>query len=159
MPNLTLQINSKQALERLIGGDSELEVTLRNNIVQEFAKTHLKKLVPALESSTAFTELKNGVRKEVTKAIQQQTISFKEYYAGGGLYDVKLRPEIQEVIDREVKKAISGVIRVACDEALAKYTEEFITKVVAAQIDHNLKVIIGDKVKERLKDVMSGLAG
>ena len=37
-----IQINSLEALERLIGGDTELEIEVRNSIVQEFAKKYLK---------------------------------------------------------------------------------------------------------------------
>ena len=37
---IVLQINSLKALERLIGGDSELEIGVRNSIVQEFSKKH-----------------------------------------------------------------------------------------------------------------------
>lgn len=37
-----IQINSLEALERLIGGDSELEFEIRNNVAQDFAKKHLK---------------------------------------------------------------------------------------------------------------------
>jgi hypothetical protein len=40
--SIKLQINSLDALERLIGGDNEVELELRNWVVQAFAKKHLK---------------------------------------------------------------------------------------------------------------------
>lgn len=40
-----IQINSLEALERLIGGDTELEIEVRNSIVQEFAKKYLKGII------------------------------------------------------------------------------------------------------------------
>ena len=41
---MKIQINSLKALERLIGGDNELEIEIRNSIVQEFTKKHLKSI-------------------------------------------------------------------------------------------------------------------
>jgi len=43
--SIKLQIGSLEALERLIGGDSEVEVELRTAIVQDFAKRHLKGII------------------------------------------------------------------------------------------------------------------
>jgi hypothetical protein len=42
-----------EALERLIGGDSEVEVESRNSVVQKFAETHLK----AIANSTNMARL------------------------------------------------------------------------------------------------------
>ena len=42
MSKVVLQINSIDVIERLIGGDSEVEVDIRNNVVQRFAEKHLK---------------------------------------------------------------------------------------------------------------------
>ena len=42
MNSVTIQINSLEALERLIGNDAELEINIRNAIVQKFTKKHLK---------------------------------------------------------------------------------------------------------------------
>ena len=39
---MKIQINSLEAVERLIGGDTEVEIEVRNSVVQEFAKKHLK---------------------------------------------------------------------------------------------------------------------
>ena len=39
-----IQINSLDALERLIGGDTELEIEVRNSVIQKFAEKHLKPL-------------------------------------------------------------------------------------------------------------------
>ena len=45
--SIKLQINSKAALERLSGGDTELEMEIRNNSVQEFTSKRLKGLINA----------------------------------------------------------------------------------------------------------------
>ena len=42
---MKIQINSLEALERLIGGDTQVEIEIRNSIVQEFTKKYLKSLV------------------------------------------------------------------------------------------------------------------
>lgn len=38
---MKIQINSLEALERLIGGDTELEIDIRNSIVHKFTQKHL----------------------------------------------------------------------------------------------------------------------
>lgn len=43
--NVKIQINSLEALERLIGNDTQLETELRQSVVENFATKHLKSLV------------------------------------------------------------------------------------------------------------------
>lgn len=37
-PNVTIQINSLEALERLLGGDTQVEVDLRKSVAVKFAE-------------------------------------------------------------------------------------------------------------------------
>ena len=63
---ITLQINSVEAVERLIGGDETMELSLRNSIVQEFAKRHLK----AIANDVGFKRLCIQIVDETKGAIQ-----------------------------------------------------------------------------------------
>lgn len=67
-PNVTKVFVSSAALERLIGGDSELEINLRRQIAENFAKHHLKALVTTDVFRKALQEIKVNVEAEVNKA-------------------------------------------------------------------------------------------
>ena len=41
---MKIQINSLEALERLIGNDKEMEISVKQSILNEFAKKHLKSI-------------------------------------------------------------------------------------------------------------------
>lgn len=43
--NITIQLNSLEALERLIGSDDQLEIAVRNSVISTFTSKHLKGLV------------------------------------------------------------------------------------------------------------------
>jgi N12 class adenine-specific DNA methylase len=62
--SIKIQINSAEALERLIGGDTELEIEIRNSIVQNFTRKHLKSLVNH--------DIMLNVRKAVSEEIKEQ---------------------------------------------------------------------------------------
>ncbi len=58
---LTIQINSLEALERLIGGDSQVEIDVRNNIVQAFAEKHLKALAGSSQINVAISAIRFSI--------------------------------------------------------------------------------------------------
>ena len=83
---MKIQLDEK-ALERLIGGDSDIEVELRSDVVQAFAKRHLKgvieekyldevkKEISAYKWGNSFvlnTEIKQKINDEVKKAIKEE---------------------------------------------------------------------------------------
>ena len=53
---LTLQINSLEALEKLLSGDVQLEMDMRNTVVQEYAKKYIKSVAQEFVSSQNRTE-------------------------------------------------------------------------------------------------------
>ena len=61
-----IQINSLGALERLIGGDTEVEIEIRNSIVQEFAKKHLKGVISESLLASATRQAKEEIEDEFT---------------------------------------------------------------------------------------------
>lgn len=57
------QINSKEALERLINGDEEFEITIKNTILNEITGKYLK--------SIAHDEIMSEISKSVSGIISQ----------------------------------------------------------------------------------------
>jgi hypothetical protein len=64
------------ALERLIGGDGEIEVELRHQIVKEFTKKYLKGIV----DSSVFQSYQRELLEELRKAVKE--------VVGGSINDV-----------------------------------------------------------------------
>lgn len=55
------------ALERLIGGDTETELDLRQAVVAEFAKRHLGAILKSSEFQKAIEDYKETIREEAAK--------------------------------------------------------------------------------------------
>lgn len=92
---MKIQINNLAALERLIGGDTELEIEIRNNIVQEFTKRHLKGLVETETIKQAITDTKLMVVNYAKKEVAEQIGEVKRSY---GSTTYKLQDDVVEAI-------------------------------------------------------------
>jgi hypothetical protein len=137
-----------KALERMIAGDSLVEVEIRNGIVQEFAKRHLKAIASSeefqkvvklqmdtvrLSVESEMTDLFENVKKDSWGHVVRQ--SFKD--------DIKKKicEEAYLVIEREIAKQITGMVerRLAdfsetanayVDSLLSKYTKRTLDEMV-----------------------------
>ena len=141
MSAIKLQINSKEALERLIGGDSELEVELRNSIVHDFSQRYLKKLV-----SDQFDKLASLAWQEVEKFAKEK-FGTVQYSTWGRNYIIDLKPEIKtavtNILQEESKKLIN--------EAVAEYFNHLnLEALVKTVVDRQITIKIGDEVKRQV---------
>lgn len=108
---MKIQINSLAVLERLIGGDSELEVDIRNSCIQEFAKRHLKHLA---ESALY------AVNVNAVEAMKQQYRKEIESYVDTRLYSSpSVRPDIERAIRNKAQERVDSAIKETIDTALA----------------------------------------
>ena len=69
--NITIQINNLAALERLLGGDSALEVSLRDSVAAKFADEHMMGLIKSKIEATD-VRLKDAIAREVDKTLLVQ---------------------------------------------------------------------------------------
>lgn len=147
---MKLQINSLAALERLIGGDTEVEIEIRNNIVQEFSKKHLKALVNEGTIKTVADQINSALR-----AHAEQVISDKFGVLGGDYWRRKL------TLTAECKKALSDAatevyhekIREALKKAGDYYSTEYITKEINRVVDREVQKRIDAGVQARLDEI------
>lgn len=147
--SIKIQINSLQALERLLGGDSEIEVEVRNNIVQNFSKKHLK---PIAEGAyAAYRPLAEAaIKEEIVKQIGTITPSYGPYHKSA----IILKNEIREAIEKEIKNVISDTIHelirdLAVDEIAKRHAER--------AVDLQLKDRINEEVRSKIDAIMKGL--
>lgn len=152
---LVLQINSLDALERLIGGDAEVEVELRNNIAAKFAEKHLKQLANSDVVMSALTRTEQALRVLVQDQVTRSIATVKDngYY---GLKIESVRPEIKTAIDAAVQTSIDSVVHTSVQEAIAKLaTQELIEKKVTREAATQLNERVTAAVKKRIDVILA----
>lgn len=157
MNKLTLQINSKEALERLIGGDTETEIDIRNSVVQKFAEKHLKPIVNSAPITDVIRQIKDHAYKYIEETCAKELATFKAS-AYGTAYDIKLRPEVETAIRNKVRDSIDEIVRTRIKAAIEEYcNEDALTKRINVMMDHNIKVLVNEKIKQKLESVKANL--
>jgi hypothetical protein len=151
-----IQINSLEALERLIGGDSELEVEMRKSIAYDFTTKHLKALANDPYVMAKMEEARHELRKIVDENVKARI---------GQLVHMGKWPYSQWIFATDVKEHI--------DKAIEAAIGEFVQKEVSATVERRMKDIeykisaesyrqINEKiqagVKERLTAIQTELA-
>ena len=151
--SIKIQINSLDALERLIGGDNELEIEIRSSVVENFTKKHLNTLVNNdLMKKTAigiqntltkqfFEEVKDGW---TTKTILKPEILNKlkdslEYKAQAELYKIVDTAIETQKIDKNIQTALD----IASDRILNNLSDENLNKRLDKMVDTKIKQRLG----------------
>lgn len=127
------------ALERLIGGDTELEVEIRKNIVYAFSQRHLSAV--AKEVYGEIEAVKTQVRAQVLG--DMGAVKMEACWSSGRY---KLTSEATEAI----KSSVMGVIREAVTAAAAAAWVELrpeITKQLKNCYDREALILLKEQVK------------
>lgn len=123
---MKIQINSLAALERLIGGDTELEIEIRNSVIQAFSKKHLK--------DVANTETFKATERDVRKIIQELFID----NLSTSWNSPKLKTEYYKILKENIKAEVSKVV------------EDLIYKVTTEDIDYEkTRLAIVNRLQEK----------
>lgn len=157
MSNLTLQINSLEALERLIGNNNDCEITIRNRVVQDFAKKHLKAVANDAVFTKVIDEFRIQLQKEVDKKMEE-SIAFVKRYNGGMVEKINVHPDIIKSIERVVREKIDGQIAEAVEGGIKVWSQETsLEKRISERMDYFVTHHIDQAVRKRLKDVAGKL--
>jgi hypothetical protein len=106
-----LQINSLEALERLIGNDTDLELQLRQQVAAEFAKKYLKAIVQDEWFQKWMQSLKEELQKTFANMVKEEI--GEVYFSAFGPETVrvnKLGPALQTKIREESVKVAQKII-------------------------------------------------
>lgn len=149
-----IQINSLAALERLIGGDSETELEIRQSVVTEFVKKHLKGIADQQIVYSAAINLRNSIDEEIRKQI---AATIGEYQVSG--YGAR-----KFFINNNVKEEIQKHLTSALIETIKESIEEFVPNISALvnaelnrRLDVKIKEIVNNKVTEQLNKIKDSL--
>jgi hypothetical protein len=139
-----IQINSLEALERLIGGDNEVEVELRGSVVQEFAKKHLKCIAQEYLGKI------EGDITETIKEVAEERIG--KYKTVGWTRRFYLNQDIQEAVNAQLDIALSDVVRKKLDEYdLDARAQRVVNQVVGDELSKRIRDAVKEKFSEALK--------
>jgi hypothetical protein len=157
MNKLTIQINNLEALERLIGGDTEVEVEVRNCVVQKFAEKHLKPLTNAPEVKKAIGSIVDHIREQITEKVSADIATFKTGWTGY-INEIKLKPEIKSEIDSQVKNIVDDRIRNTVDEAIKTWANETdVNARIERRFEYYTNEFINNEIKARLNKLKLSL--
>ncbi|WP_289739325.1 hypothetical protein [Paramuribaculum intestinale] len=132
---MKIQINSKEAHERLIGDDKEMEIAIKNAVINQFAKQYLK----SVANDGILQELKAAVLAEVEAEVARHVERIPAY----GMSRFKARPELKEAVQDTTKEALRELVKEAIEERMSDVEGE-IKQLLGYKLD-----IICDKVSER----------
>lgn len=148
-----IQINSLEALERLIGGDSEFEMEIRQSVAADFAKKYLKGTINTnIEQSVK--EYNNNLLAEVRKVFQEATNIKRDLWG-----NIQLPSEVKTTIRETVVKTISETIKEETSKMLGEQypkLQKLLEEHVAQFIDYRMKLftrkVVEEEIKKKLKD-------
>lgn len=138
-----IQINSLAALERLIGGESETEIEIRNSIVQEFTRKHLRAI--ADEKLPVYV---NALMKEVT----QEAHAALGLPVGGqmGLLSSEVRLKIRETVRQELNTYLAAV----ADETIQDYAKKIADSMKEAMTEKAFEYAVNTRVRSMLAQLV-----
>lgn len=147
---MTIQLNLP-ALERLLGGDTELEVQLRQQVVEAFARKRLKTLINDETHRRFYAEWESNIRTIVNEELRELLQTKKdEIGVATTMTDYSIRnlvsPAVAKAVDDAVEKALerwklyltTDAYRVAqrvVDEALKREIEKAVVEGIQRRLD------------------------
>ena len=141
---LKIQINSKEALDRLIGDDPELKIEVQKAVLGNYMKLHVKPLITE--------DLNKKMMKETLKEVVDK-------YDWG---DIKLSEKVNDSIKKGIEKNLRPLIFGMVTEVLKERKDEIEEKVINAVISgvrsevriHTIDLLMGS-LNEEIRNTAS----
>lgn len=149
---MKIQINSLEALERLIGGDTDVEIEIRNSIVQEFAKNHLKAVV----ASASVDSWVNSFKKQLAEIVARQCYDKLGSVDWRGTVTIspQIKSELTSKADAAARAAVSEAVTAATEKVTNHFTPERLEALIDKRADALLSYSIDERVNQRLNEIM-----
>lgn len=152
---MKVQINSLAALERLIGDDKEMEITVKSSIINEFAKSYIK----SVANSEIVDTIKSAVLEELRKTNYFGLID-NSVRINGWSMSCMLSKDAKELVKTQVRREVDQLI----SDTVAPIREELVNDIKSRLDSMSLSVsncireeiqkeTIDKLVQKRLKDL------
>lgn len=148
---IKIQINSLEALERLIGGDNELEIEVRNSVVENFTKKHLK----AIAEDTRLRLIGEAVTNEIKNTFFEESkgynskITFKKEVLERLSDDINLsgRKQLRETVELAIGESQA---RERINEAIESAALRIADELTDGNLERRIDNLVNKKLKEKL---------
>lgn len=136
------------ALERLIGGETEIEVHLRQQIVEKFAEKHLKAIVNREAWQAAYKQWQSELEAAVSKILNEYIAAQQAKDPGMPSTNsgYKLQHAIEQAADKAVERAVQRVV-----DSQKRYMEGIVTRRVDQAMEAEIKKRIDEGVTAKLQ--------
>jgi len=147
---MKIQINNLEALERLIGGDTELEIDIRNSVVQRFTEKHLKGVANELMARG----ISETIRKEISASFMNEE---GNYYNKTIVVKPEFADKLKTQISIEFYRLMSGHIETEIiefqkkfNDLIQSYGSQLAQRITDEQFEKRVNEAADKKIKERL---------
>lgn len=130
---------SAEALERLIGNDTQIEIEIRQQIADQFAKRYLKSLIE--------TEGMRVIAKEMTDGLSLGYVVNNS----NSQYRTKIQELCRNFVDAECKKYLeSSAVFDAMQKMVDRASEFVVANLQEAILTKRIDQLVDIKIKQRL---------
>ncbi len=149
---------SLPALERLIGGDNQIEIELRQQIAEKFAERHLKCLLNDTmlgQVQQKVTQFANGqiaalIADIGSKESTNRWASEARFRLHGPITDA-----IKQAVDDAISNKIAEAVQLAADTRLAGITRDVRGMIDRYLSEKKIEEMVNQGIKERLEAAAS----
>lgn len=144
---MTILLNAN-ALERLIGGDAEMELRLRQGVVEEFSRRHLKSL--------ASSEMMQKLRRDLDALVAEAALeSRKQLY---GEWDFWKKP-LSERLSGEIRECVAALINATLNKEIEKRKDQILkiieTQINSAEVDRIIQKRVDEAVEKKFATLVA----
>ena len=137
--SVKIQINSKDALERLIGEDDTMEIEVRNSAMAAFAQGAVKSVVNADKIRDEIIALKEQALKEVERVALDE-IGMSKYRNSYSINDAQRR---------KIKSAVKTEFYAIVHECVERFFEKNdVEKIINHYVDTRVTLMTRNAVKD-----------
>lgn len=148
------------ALERLLGGDSKVELELRQGVVETFARKHLK----AIAKSEALQPYLEQTKEAVVEAVKQEIPLVRESYRQDyrhrhrWVFDEKQEfgQELVEAVRHHAKKLALEVVKDRVGDVWDELRTEAFAHIdkMAARLERQVKEEVGKRIDSKFEQMV-----
>jgi hypothetical protein len=155
-----IQINHLEALERLIGNNSDLEVELRNNVVDKFEKKYLKGL--AAESLARITPWMESLKQSCVNQIEKEIGKIQAWGQGDVALTSQFKLLIQSAVKRQIEVEVALQVKTLWEDRKAEIMQD-VQAILKREVEICAKklvyddALLKDAVRASLSDLIKKL--
>lgn len=145
--NVVIQINSVEALNRLIGDNPELLIQIRNSVANNFLRKSVRGNIEEDIQKKAMDSLKEDLTKEFFDVTNSNYSYYKNYHLKNDL-----KKMIVDAVREEVRKEVWATVR---EEIKSSETNEKITIELNRASSYIMETLTDKNIEERLNAMVN----